>query len=107
MAEHTPGPWRIVREDQTVILSPDTSIAMLFRDGDVEYSDFKSPFDDVFEANARLIAAAPDLLEALKMIILDDNAMDALWQHFDSMEMDKISAAIAKANAPTQPSESR
>ena len=62
--------------------------------------------EDVRLANARLIAAAPDLLAALAMIVKDDNAMDALWQHFDSMEMDKISAAIAKAQPPTKPSKS-
>ena len=107
MAEHTPGPWRIVREDQTVILSPDTSIAMLFRDGDVEYSDFESPFDDVFEANARLIAAAPDLLAALTKA----EASLAVAASYVKMEqkrmrftLESIRDAIAQAKLPTQPS---
>ena len=97
MTEHTLGPWNIHKQEWD---GANNMHAILRDDG-----DFIGEACGL--ANAQLIAAAPDLLEALKMIIMDDNAMDALWQHFDSMEMDKISAAIAKANAPTQPSESR
>ena len=86
MTKHTPGPWlplgaAVIAEAEGIHVPAICHVN----------------YGPANEANVRLISAAPDLLEALKMIILDDNAMDALWQHFDSMEMDKISAAIAKA----------
>ena len=47
------------------------------------------------EANARLIAAAPELLEALEMA--------QLWLEFDGrFNMQKINAAIAKAKGEPQ-----
>ena len=52
------------------------------------------------EANAKLIAAAPDLLEALqdlkREIILSDVDMDYIDSHFKPW-LDKARAAIAKA----------
>lgn len=63
MSKHTPGPWHVVEE--------------MDDDGDVLYSIEADnvPVADIYrkaehEANARLIAAAPELLEAL-MSILD------------------------------------
>lgn len=44
------------------------------------------------EANARLIAAAPDLLEACKMLIEETNA--GTW---DCLPIEKAKAAITKA----------
>ena len=54
---------------------------------DVEYYGGHLICESVNEANARLIAAAPDLLEALKTIV----------SHCDKYSLEKARAAIAKA----------
>jgi hypothetical protein len=56
-AQHTPGPWRaayITREEVLVVRSADSEVALVANDND---------------ANARLIAAAPELLAALKNLL--------------------------------------
>ena len=64
MTDHTPGPWYDVAfYGNHSIGSVDVRVAEVVRDG----------VDDVEgEANARLIAAAPDLLDALR------NALDTI-----------------------------
>jgi hypothetical protein len=56
-AKHTPGPWQSCNYDGRcrVILGDDLRIAVVLGDHDES------------AANARLIAAAPDLLEALEL----------------------------------------
>ena len=68
MSKHTPGPWKIQEW-------PEKGITMIVRynapDSWPKYGvvcEIDTPLDDC-EANARLIAAAPDMLEALKMIL--------------------------------------
>ena len=92
MSAHTPGPWTM----RSARLSGDVGIAA---DG------FSGPIAEVFEelnrrdlrpetarANARLIAAAPDLLAVLGV------ARDALTGKFDAdAAVAAIDAAIAKA----------
>ena len=101
LTKHTPGPWRVVQRGPIVSIIDAQEDAP--NGGDHPIGDILTLYrglprtKETVLANARFIAAAPDVFEALAMIIKDDNAMDALWQHFDSMEMDKISAAIAKA----------
>jgi len=61
-AGHTPGPW---------FVDPDDTLAIRAPDGDDEPWHVAEVIEycgegDQTEANARLIAAAPDLLEALK-----------------------------------------
>jgi hypothetical protein len=71
--KHTPGQWKaIITGDQSQILykglicliehSPDNYISVVQADGRVVESD-------EWEANARLIAAAPELLEAVKLAL--------------------------------------
>lgn len=81
--KHTPGPWRI--EEGTTLIwgacNPDdtSSYGMGYpitecRVTPISNSTWcKAPYADEGEANARLIAAAPDLLGALKeaMVALD------------------------------------
>lgn len=62
--KHTPGPW--------VIDHVDNSEAVISRE-DITWSIatcFCEPMDDEVRANAKLIAAAPDLLEALSTILI-------------------------------------
>lgn len=92
--EHTPGPWDVRYYDnngQAVVSAEHIEIATCWHHcvGSIEKE---------MHANARLIAAAPDLLVALQDV-------DALWMHHSIAHGDgKISplheqviAAIAKA----------
>jgi hypothetical protein len=59
MSKHTPGPWEVFEDDYSI--GVETPIGILF-------SDFDNTEND--EADARLIAAAPEMLEALKAVIV-------------------------------------
>ena len=86
MSGHTPGPWVVLQNPMShdCITSDDCRICDMPR-WDDEYAEEET-------ANARLIAAAPDLLEALQAI---EKYMRA---DFDDMPMSgKARAAIAKA----------
>ena len=61
--KHTPGPWRICYDGRIDGLNGDEICSGL---GFESYKEFQD--DKEAQANARLIAAAPDLLEALKML---------------------------------------
>lgn len=63
-AQHTPGPWKFYR-DERYIESENANLR-----GDYDHvCDFRTDLaGNVNEANARLIAAAPDLLAALQAI---------------------------------------
>lgn len=86
---HAKGPWFVGPVDDTVVTH-------MGKDG-IRYEvaavdgDYNDPDTwPIMEANARLIAAAPDLLEALKMA--------QLWLDTDGRyDMQGINAAIAKA----------
>lgn len=71
--EHTPGPWTIDSRATTAIQAGDKHIAM------VNFSFLGRPERDVYgeehDANARLIAAAPDMLAALENLVAKYNAM--------------------------------
>ena len=89
--KHTPGPWKTRKgffSDAVEIYKPKhlmkpfipTEIAIIRSEGPEG------------EANARLISAAPELLEALQAFVkYADDVND------DSPEFDRASAAIAKA----------
>ena len=78
-AERTPGPWHIMEGTDWVIVSPEVSVAAVYTPRGVR---------EVRQANAHLIAAARDMLEALEGLIHD----------FDRRRAEEIArAAIAKA----------
>ena len=81
-AEHTPGPWRVGENTQYVIAGKDS----ITRTHSVVRGEA------VAEANARLIAAAPEMLEALKICAL---ALENTWETSDEAKMAR--AAILKA----------
>ena len=91
-AQHTPGPWRINLDCETMISNClDGAEA-----ADIcEVSEWSQVFWEERNANARLIAAAPELLEAL------ESARGVLIEHYAAQEndypLDRINAAIAKA----------
>jgi hypothetical protein len=102
MSKHTPGPWTLF-QDQSVrhyagIEAGKLSIVS------IGYPDELNPIDDSGVhgntedealANAYLIAAAPDLLEALENLENDDNSIPYhAW--------DMVQSAIAKAKGETK-----
>lgn len=85
---HTPGPWRH-EKDFSVRATNNYEIAH------VSHMNYER--GGTCEANARLIAAAPDMLEALKWAaeILESYKNQKCGIHIDAIE--KARAAIAKA----------
>ena len=97
MSAHTPGPWRVAMYlggAWTVTSSPLSEP----RGGEIVEVVY-GPNGGTSKANARLIAAAPELLEALRgMLALDDEHHQR--GHCDDdvcAEVRKARAAIAKA----------
>jgi hypothetical protein len=91
MSKHTPGPWQVfTTKDGTRFIGI----------GDADGVGVTDPRFGLWrggqerEANARLIAAAPDLLEALKWAI---ERLDLLAEQSDRAETAR--AAIIKAEA--------
>lgn len=86
MSKHTPGPWG-------VYLNNDTNQFEIFHDEGRGFGHMLARVEGEkgrFAANARLIAAAPDLLEALQDIVARNEIQN--W-----FNLDKARAAIAKA----------
>ena len=88
MTQHTPGPWRVAGQgeqgtQQLPILRPDGKIVAAIR-------------DEGGLADARLIAAAPELLEALEGLCEPSDPAT------DPQRWEAAKAAIAKAETPNQ-----
>ena len=94
MAEHTPGPWRVLFPGIYDVENP-YPIAKVHR------TDRSGPEVD---ANARLIAAAPELLEALER--LGNQHCPKCYLHplayEHSPDCIRITAAIAKAKGDAE-----
>jgi hypothetical protein len=90
-AQHTPGPWRTDDHYHGAILGDGNQVAMATMNGCLPA--------ETRDANARLIAAAPELLEALQQALFSlghtgaNHDLDNM--HRPAWEM--IRAAIAKA----------
>jgi hypothetical protein len=97
MSEHTPGPWRYQREDG---FNPPFGHEVLF---EVYTSTglYGNPATCKKEGDACLIAAAPDLLEALREAaqhLEEDNALHPdLHPIGQCPVLDLVRSAIAKA----------
>ena len=98
MSKHTPGPWHFrvdpIHQGQYFIRVQSYGFAPLA----TVRGDKRSTLKDS-EANARLIAAAPDLLKALKAIVksLADQDDEGLIEH--AQQMIDARAAIDRAEA--------
>lgn len=96
MNKHTPGPWRINEKYKWQFVEGgrgyESSICMI--DGMPYPSEKPGP---VMRANARLIAAAPDLLEALEKI-----AASEVYPHGEERYAKIAQDAIAKATTGTK-----
>lgn len=104
--KHTPRPWKLLSADGSMIVANGSHIASVPRGGPID--------DPEFQANARLICAAPDMLAALQTVVACPQAAVALarvgtgkfigldqWggEKWASNALDDIRAAIAKATA--------
>ena len=65
MTLHTPGPWTVGKMNKTRIHATQAGYLI----GQALPSEPNSAPQEQCEANARLIAAAPDLLEAAKVVV--------------------------------------
>lgn len=92
MAEHTPGPWSI--DQYGTVSGPDGRIITI---NGVASVCSPGPWQNVAKANARLIAAAPDLLAAL-VAVLDTSGARGTYHALKYVEaVDAAEAAIARA----------
>lgn len=97
---HTPGPWKISLTDDTVVIDA-TGAEVAAIDGDYNDPDTWPQM----EANARLIAAAPDMLAVLRVIETGSFpgahqfALNGDWHGFATALQKFAGAAIAKAIA--------
>jgi hypothetical protein len=105
MSKHTPGPWVLIQGDRTTkemvittesrIEAPAVSICELD-------TDFIGVIGEEQEANACLISAAPDLLEALEMIVAEADSYTERTGKPVYNWLDTARAAIAKAKGGTK-----
>lgn len=90
-AKHTPGPWSAGNPPHDMTVYANCVPIAATRDGDCyEWSAKRWLYPENAKANARLIASAPDLLEACRNLENDDGSIPA---HAWSL----IQAAINKA----------
>jgi len=99
MAQHTPGPWTIVPygDGDSLVIHADESewrICFMATPG-------QSPGAmDRIEANARLVAAAPDMLEALKDALQMIAGLTPLpMEGLEDWVLQALEATRAKADA--------
>jgi hypothetical protein len=93
IAQHTPGPWRLIHSDGQLRVDSENNgtVAVCYS---LMRGEFKVPSECV--ANARLVAAATDLLAALQMV-------NRIWSHDQTANLAPdspvaiVRAAIAKA----------
>ena len=96
--QHTPGPWTISDE---VNADGDETGAYLINTLENQYvplgDQWRGLAKTYTEANARLIASAPELLEALKELHKLDSATNGVETKRYDNAMNAARAAIAKA----------
>jgi hypothetical protein len=73
--KHTPGPWKVLKQNENLFITEDIFIVASAWTG-----VYKNETTDDAEANAHLIAAAPELLEACKALANVISGWDGEWQ---------------------------
>lgn len=91
MSKHTPGPW-VARPVPNVGVRGHTGYAIDFNEDQEQVVDFVYE-----EADARLIAAAPDLLEALEHV---ESMLTA--DSSEDIDYRKVAKAIARAKGQSK-----
>ena len=111
-AQHTPGPWRFLKDGETrmpepcnIILSDATGACVAVTKIAFACKANLHARHAEMEANARLIAAAPQLLDTLKSaevaaiehLALAETAKNVVQQSIARRNLDSLRAAIALA----------
>jgi hypothetical protein len=98
IAQHTPGPWRYVCANP----SPTTGEHLISGAKPGYLAEVRDCGSGDVRANALLIAAAPDMLQALRRAVL---ALAFSAESSEAMRDDyeAVSAAIAKATGAVKP----
>jgi hypothetical protein len=109
MSKHTPGPWRWGEfSDRRFYVSQEDGAPYTPHYSDVATLIAETVSDErrsIQRANARLIAAAPCLLEALKDVLARIQNSGEWWMDEPTrggFDVEKICAAIAKATGENQ-----
>lgn len=94
--KHTPGPWKLINTGENIFIGPDQFMTAAYI---AKASGFDSQERD---ANARLIAVAPEMLHALKEVLVLIERDGSGGQTYDSYVYasgiaHKIDAIIVKA----------
>ena len=81
--KHTPAPWQLstIDGEDCLMVGGGDDGSMIVADIRTDFTMWSNPHD-VVAANARLIAAAPDLLDALSAMVA---VMHALWDHQEEL----------------------
>ena len=95
--QHTPGPWSYESEGQTVYVGDQIEGRWIAQVRGWGWLQKLNNGEAVQDANARLIASSPDLLEALIICCQSMSSVLPDFNPFDQAAYDKARAAIAKA----------
>jgi hypothetical protein len=93
MTQHTPGPWTLTVDQGVQFIDTDNRIETVIEIVNGEAGI--TPCYATNEADARLIAAAPDLLDVLVEFLCDQETMNPPYRNEAICE--RARAAIAKA----------
>jgi hypothetical protein len=101
MSKHTPGPWIVdalgnVWASDTNVWVSDTKICEMSKQPIQDFA-YRVKNVDEHEANARLIAAAPELLAALRICEGNISSLAAAHPKVYGEWLTVVSAAISKA----------
>jgi hypothetical protein len=100
MKIHTPGPWQVHSDHSPYDLTIIGNVDGPLEDGFYNYSTVCDVADTAdADGNLALIAAAPELLEALHAVLNSDMAMREEDEGNVSKVLNKVRAAIAKATS--------
>ena len=94
---HTPGPWTVdYTDDHLRLYAGDLLIVEV--NGSTEHIKVRGLDEETTEANARLIAAAPDLLAALERILARVETLNLFTERGEEAKVvEQARAAIGKA----------
>jgi hypothetical protein len=75
MSNHTPGPWKVSRRFDVYQDTQTPGVGGTFVASTKGISELPESVNEVCESDAKLIAAAPELLKALQDILIFDSAL--------------------------------